>query len=504
MNQPLQEFVQTASPQAFGSIVRLHTDAVYSQCLRQLKDPALAEEVTQRVFITLSRKAPKISRNAVLAGWLFNTTRNHCADIRRAQIRRRKYEQQAMEFRAQIRPDPSDDLQTEAEPLLNNALADLRSKDRDAILLRYFHGQSLRKVGAAMGVSEDAAKQRISRAVEKLRIWFAGKGLAVPSATLAVWLSNAVKPAPAHLVSTMAALHLPKSAGVIWSWLASKVAASVVLGTISIAAAAVSIKEIAATKPPPPDAPLVMADNNTPATQPVTVGSQATPIDALKKLSTAIHQNDHAAIDACLTDDGTDPQVAALVRALFFQNAAWCHVQRASSTAFKTTDVPFKTLSFTMFPYLGGGYEAMIDRMLAQPVPPEIKVDGETASVKVNLPPALFGGSGTDRARELERWSGAMLILKKVNGDWKLDTTRTINIIVHNDLLDRKADPMKVDLQLTNMLSDALEDGAGQIESGQLGSPAAAGDVMERSLIDAFRACHVNFMGFTDLPVVGG
>ena len=84
MNQPLQEFVQTGSPKAFGSIVRLHTDAVYSQCLRQLKDPALAEEVTQQVFITLARKAPKISRNAVLAGWLFNTTCNHCADIRRA------------------------------------------------------------------------------------------------------------------------------------------------------------------------------------------------------------------------------------------------------------------------------------------------------------------------------------------------------------------------------------------------------------------------------------
>jgi len=142
--------------------------------------------------------------------------------------------------------------------------------------------------------------------------------------------------------------------------------------------------------------------------------------------------------------------------------------------------------------------------MFAQATPPPVKIEGDIASVKITLPAATFGGTGPDRMRELERWSGAMLILKKMGGNWKLDTTRTINMVAHNDLVDKKADPMKADLQLTNMLSDALEEGAGQIESGQLGSSAAAGQAMERSLIDAFRACHINSMSFMDLPVVGG
>jgi hypothetical protein len=63
---------------------------------------------------------------------------------------------------------------------------------------------------------------------------------------------------------------------------------------------------------------------------------------------------------------------------------------------------------------------------------------------------------------------------------------------------------MKVDVQLLNMIADALEDGAQQIESGQLATLPEAGAAVERSVIDAFKACHVNGMNFMDLPVVGG
>jgi hypothetical protein len=265
----------------------------------------------------------------------------------------------------------------------------------------------------------------------------------------------------------------------------------------------VGVKEIAGSKSASSETPPVMADEVAPATQPVNAYNQATPVDALKKLSTAIHQDDRAAIDSCLTNDGTDPAMAALVRAQFQMNAAWCHVQRASSAAFKTTNgVPFKNLGFNFFPYLNGGYEALIDSMFAQATPPPVKIEEDIASVKITLPPAQFGGPGAER--ELRRWSGAMLVLKRVGSDWKLDTARTINMVAHNDLVVKKADPMKADLQLTNMLNDALEDGAGQIESGELATAASAGEAMERSLNDAFEACHVRQMSFMDLPVVGG
>jgi RNA polymerase sigma factor (sigma-70 family) len=498
MNDSLEEYVRTGAPEAFRRIVRAHTDAVYSQSLRQLRDPSLAEEVTQQVFVTLATKAKRISRNSVLAGWLFNTTRHRCGDVRRAEFRRRKHEQRAMQIRTEVAVgDSEENIQTDAEPLLNDAIAGLGGRDRDAILLRYFQGQSLREVGTAMGVSEDAAKQRVSRAVEKLRTWFAGQGLAVPSATVVTLLSSAVKPAPSHVLATVVATHLPKSASVIWSWMASKTAATLLLaGTVTIGTAAgvIAISDKGSTS----------AAVTLPSTAPVAVESQATPIDAMRKFSEALKRNDHKAIDECLTDDGSDPAMAALVRSHLYMDAAWCHVQRASAAAFKTGNVPFKSLSFNSFPFLGGGYNALIDRMLADRVPPEVTTEGDTAKIKVHLPRELLGGSGANRQRDLERWAGAMLVFKNVEGEWKLDTSRTINMVITNNIADKKADPMKVDVQLINMVADALEDGAQQIESGQLATLPDAATAVESSVYDAFKACHVNGMNFMDLPVVGG
>jgi RNA polymerase sigma factor (sigma-70 family) len=505
MSDSLQEYVRTGSSEAFGRIVRAYSDAVYSQSLRQLRDPALAEEVTQQVFVTLASKAGKISNNVVLAGWLFNTTRYRCARERRAEYRRHKHEQQAMRMRQQTERGPSEsDLQTDAEPLLNNAIAGLRGRDRDAILLKYFHGHTMREVGTALGVSEDAAKQRVSRAVEKLRTWFARQGLAVPSTTMTLMLSSAVKPAPSHLVATMAAAHLPKSAGVIWSWMNSKLAASVVLGTMTVAAATVGVKGITHAASAPAAPPIVLADAGEPAMRPVTVGSQATPIDTLRKLSAALHQDDRPAVDACLTDDGTDPDMAALVRAHFHEMGAWSHVLAAARKSFNRDDIPLKTVGFTMFPAMDGGYETMIDKMLEKD-PEDLKIDGDTALVRVNnVPRELLGGTGLNRKRHTERWSGATLFFRKVDGDWKLDTSRSINIVLQTQLRNNNADPVKVSAQLCNSIADAMAEGAAQIESGQLATIAAAGAAIERTAVDAFRACGANMMSTNSLPVVGG
>ena len=65
------------------------------------------------------------------------------------------------------------------------ALAKLGEKDRRAVVLRYFEGLSLRDVGGAMGVSEEAARQRVWRALEKLRANFAARGVAFPATLVA-------------------------------------------------------------------------------------------------------------------------------------------------------------------------------------------------------------------------------------------------------------------------------------------------------------------------------
>ena len=71
------------------------------------------------------------------------------------------------------------------EPQIDHALGELRRIERDAVLLRYVEGESLREVGARLGMSEEAAKKRVGRAIEKLRTILAHRGISLSAALLA-------------------------------------------------------------------------------------------------------------------------------------------------------------------------------------------------------------------------------------------------------------------------------------------------------------------------------
>jgi RNA polymerase sigma factor (sigma-70 family) len=364
MTDPLSEFVQTGSAEAFRRVVERHADSVYSQCLRELHDQTLAEEATQAVFITLTRKAAGLSGQVVLAGWLFNTTRFCCAAIARAERRRRRREQTAMQMRQReiesSSADPrTNDMWADAQPLLNDALARLNARDRNAVLLRFFEGQTLQEVGEAMGISEDAAKQRVVRAVEKLRGWFERRGITAPSATVITWLSSSVKPIPPHLVSAIVSRALPQPRLFRWNCLGTRAAAVTGIATILIVAgAAAAVIALADAR---------SASSSDAATQPVPATPAAaelnTPADVMRKLSAAIKQNDQAAIDACLTDDGVDQKTAALIRANLHLNAASCRLTRASAAAFGD-QMQLQNFGFDLLPGLHGGFEVLIDRSL--------------------------------------------------------------------------------------------------------------------------------------------
>src|SRR3954468_23441191 len=96
---PFVTYVRTKAPGAFEQVVKRHVDAVYSQCVRELRNTALAEEVTQTVFVTLAQKAPRIGHNVVIGGWLFKATRYFCANARRSEMRRIQREQRAARMR---------------------------------------------------------------------------------------------------------------------------------------------------------------------------------------------------------------------------------------------------------------------------------------------------------------------------------------------------------------------------------------------------------------------
>src|SRR4051812_18022074 len=152
----LDIYVNTASREALGELARRHVDFVYAAALRQTGDAHLAEDVTQAVFMVLLRRA-HAGHDATLVGWLFNTTRYAAANAMKMQARRAYHERHAM--RVEV-AESSERQWEEVRRHLDGAMARLGSADRDAILLRFFKGWSLKQVAQATGTSEAAAQKR--------------------------------------------------------------------------------------------------------------------------------------------------------------------------------------------------------------------------------------------------------------------------------------------------------------------------------------------------------
>ena len=205
--QLLREYTVCRSEAAFAELVRRHVDFVYSAALRMVRDAHLAEDVTQSVFVALAQNARQLTNRAVLSGWLHRTTQNLAANAVRSDVRRRAREQEAAAMNELQEPDA---VWEQVAPHLDDALGELSEADRDALLLRYFEDKSAHEIALTLGVSDDAAQKRVSRAVERLREFFAKRGVTAGASGLVVLISaNAVQAAPFGLsasISTSAAL----------------------------------------------------------------------------------------------------------------------------------------------------------------------------------------------------------------------------------------------------------------------------------------------------------
>lgn len=205
----LRQYTEQHSEAAFAALVSRHVNKVYSVAWRRTGNVHAAEEITQAVFVLLARKSSRLAGNVVLAGWLYEAARLTAVTYIRGEIRRSRREQEA---HMQSTLNDGDDSSRSAEdpvwsriaPLLDDAMARLSEADRHAIVLRYFDGKTLGEVGTALGASEDAAKKRVSRAVEKLRRVFTQRGVTMTTAALAAAISeNSVQAAPLGLAAAI-------------------------------------------------------------------------------------------------------------------------------------------------------------------------------------------------------------------------------------------------------------------------------------------------------------
>jgi RNA polymerase sigma factor (sigma-70 family) len=207
----LRQFSEQNSEEAFATLVIRHIDKVYSVALRHTGNPHHAEEITQAVFVILARKSRQLSPRVILEGWLYETARLTAVTHIRSEIRRARREQEA-QMQSSLNENEST-VWTQIAPLLDAALAGLNETDRHAVVLRFFYGKSLKEIGAALGGSDDMARMRISRAMEKLRQFFLKRGVTSTAATIAGAISvNSVHAAPVALAKTVTAVAIAKGA----------------------------------------------------------------------------------------------------------------------------------------------------------------------------------------------------------------------------------------------------------------------------------------------------
>ena len=200
----LRAFTLQGEQAAFAALARRHLDLVYATALRKTGDSGAAEEVAQNVLLGLARKAWQFAPDNSLPAWLYRAALLESKEWLRGELRRRRREQTAVELATTMNTPDQEAALRALLPLLDEALLSLREKDRTALLLRFYENQSLREVGAAMGVGEDAAQKRVAAALQKLTGFFQRRGFktATLSAAAAALQRTAVS-APAAVSASV-------------------------------------------------------------------------------------------------------------------------------------------------------------------------------------------------------------------------------------------------------------------------------------------------------------
>lgn len=206
----VRQYAQDHSEEAFAELVARHVNLVYGVACRHLGATELAEDVTQTTFIILARKAASLRADTVVAAWLCRTAQLASADARKMQLRRQRRELETHMQHLSDAPEAESATWIELAPALDGAMARLGRTDHSAIVLRFFEGKDVKEVAVSLGISPNAAKTRVSRALEKLRKLLASRGVTISVSGLAAAMATySSQAAPAGLAAsvTLAAMH---------------------------------------------------------------------------------------------------------------------------------------------------------------------------------------------------------------------------------------------------------------------------------------------------------
>ena len=159
---------------AFSQLYDLTSKRVYGVVLRVVRNPALAEEITQEVYVEIWRFAPRFDAvKGSAESWVSTIAHRRAVDrVRAEEARTRREDADALG-----RPTPYDTVSEEAldsidRSRVQGALDDLSDGQRQAVTLAYYGGYTYREVAALLDVPEGTIKTRIRDGLIKLRDQF--------------------------------------------------------------------------------------------------------------------------------------------------------------------------------------------------------------------------------------------------------------------------------------------------------------------------------------------
>ena len=256
----LRSYAENRSEAAFAELVQRHVNLVYGAALRRVGgDTHLADEVTQTVFTTLARKAGRLVRHPVIVGWLHRSTHYAALDALRDKLRR---DQAVKTMNANADPNRNRGPEInweEIRPVIDSLLDRLNEHDRGALLLRFFENRTFAEIGAAMRLTEDAARMRVERALDKLYVQLGRRGIKSTTAALAsVLAAEAVTAMPAGLAGSATGAALTASSGAmgVFTFMSTT---KLIVAIVGVAALTGAVSYALKNRASPQPAPLLQA-----------------------------------------------------------------------------------------------------------------------------------------------------------------------------------------------------------------------------------------------------
>ncbi len=173
---------QRGDQRAFENLVRLYDQNVLRMALNLLRSPEDANDVYQEAFLRVYKNLHTFRFDCSFHTWLYRIVTNLCLDaLRKRKVRREEPGAvetldgivDRMENFEERRPDGDPQrklLGSQLKMRLRAVLADLTPRERMVFEMRHYEGMRLRAIGEALGTSEEAAKNCLFRATQKLRV----------------------------------------------------------------------------------------------------------------------------------------------------------------------------------------------------------------------------------------------------------------------------------------------------------------------------------------------